>query len=236
MRILSVGGGPAGLYFGLLAKQADPAREITVLERNGPDDTFGFGVVFSDRTLRALRRHDAETYDAIADALVRWDDIEVRHRGRSLRSGGHGFSAIARRRLLQILQRRALEVGVDVRFHQNLDLAAERGVDGHALDAYDLVVAADGVNSGLRARHAGRLEPTFAVGAAKYIWFGTTKVYDSFCFAFDSQRTPQRATFVARAHGDLDGDGERSTFEVHGEATPDGVRLLPGLYVDREVE
>lgn len=200
MRSLVVGGGPAGLYFGVLAKQADPTREITVVERNGPDDTFGFGVVFSERTLSSLRAHDPATYDAIAAALVRWDTIDVRHRGRALRSRGHGFSAIARQRLLTILQRRATEVGVDLRFRTEFDDLGG-GAD------HDLVLAADGVNSRLRAAREQAFGPRIEMGAAKYIWFGTSRVYDSFYFAFEQNEHgafashaypygPDRSTFI----------------------------------------
>ncbi len=201
MRILSVGGGPAGLYFALLAKQADPSREITVVERNGPKDTFGFGVVFSERTLEELRGHDADTFDGIAAALVRWDTIHVRHRGRSLRSAGHGFSAIARMRLLSILQERARDVGVDLRFRTDFD-APEVFAD------YDLVLGADGVNSRIRAGRAACFQPSVHVGTAKFIWFGTTKVYDSFYFAFEAG---EHGAFASHAYPYDDG---RSTFIV----------------------
>src|SRR5215217_8597277 len=117
MRIGVLGGGPAGLYFALLAKRADPAHEITVVERNAPDATFGWGVVFSEETLGALRDADPETHLRISDTFARWPTVDIRYRGRLLRSRGHAFSAIARTRLLEILQSRARELGVGLRFH-----------------------------------------------------------------------------------------------------------------------
>lgn len=219
MRVLSVGGGPAGLYFGLLAKRADPSRAITVLERNGPDDTFGFGVVFSDRTLQTLHDSDAETSAAIAEALVRWDTIHVRHRGRSLRSAGHGFAAIARKRLLQILRDRATEVGVDLRFHTEFDQRFD-------VADYDLVLAADGSNSRLRQERAAHFGTRSQLGAAKFIWFGTTKVFDSFYFAFEENEHgafashaypygPERSTFIVETN---EGAWRAAGLDVHAAA------------------
>src|SRR5918999_5083183 len=115
MRIVTVGGGPAGLYFALLLKKRRPDADVTVLERNAPDDTFGWGVVFSDQTLDNIRAADPPTYQAIADHFAHWDDIDVHFKGTTVTSGGHGFSGIARRTLLLILQRRARELGVDLR-------------------------------------------------------------------------------------------------------------------------
>ena len=153
MRIGVLGGGPAGLYFALLAKRADPAHEITVVERNAPDATFGWGVVFSEETLGALRDADHPSYTEITDTFARWSAIDVVYGGRTVRSGGHVFSAIARRRLLEILQRRCRDVGVELAFQReapDLELFADR----------DLVVAADGVNSTARRLLAPHLRPT----------------------------------------------------------------------------
>ncbi|MDQ3954981.1 MAG: hypothetical protein M3285_05465, partial [Actinomycetota bacterium] len=118
MKIASIGGGPAGLFFSIMMKKADPSHEIIVFERNAPDATFGFGVVFSERTMDYLEEADEETFGALTEASAEWTDIEVRHKGRVLRCGGNGFSAIARRRLLLILQQRARSLDVDLRFEQ----------------------------------------------------------------------------------------------------------------------
>jgi anthraniloyl-CoA monooxygenase len=177
MRIGVLGGGPAGLYFALLAKRADPTHEITVVERNAPDATFGWGVVFSEETLGALRDADYPSYVEITDTFARWSAIDVVYGGRTVRSGGHVFSAIARKRLLEILQRRCREVGVELAFQQeapNLDTFADR----------DLVVAADGVNSTARRLLEAELRPTLDVHRSKFIWFGTDLPLDAFTFIF----------------------------------------------------
>ncbi|HET6764618.1 MAG TPA: bifunctional salicylyl-CoA 5-hydroxylase/oxidoreductase [Longimicrobiaceae bacterium] len=182
MKIVVVGGGPAGLYFALLMKRADPAHHVVVLERNRPDDTFGWGVVFSDQTLGNLRDADPESYRAVTESFAHWDDIDVHVRGATITSGGHGFSGIGRRRLLQILQARAAEVGVEVRFQAEVrddgDLAAM------GLGDADLVVGADGVNSGVRRRHAAVFQPDLDVRSARYTWLGTTRLFDAFTFLF----------------------------------------------------
>ncbi len=178
MKILCVGGGPAGLYFGLLMKQQDPSHEITIFERNRPDDTFGFGVVFSERTLSYLQNGDEGVYQEVSRRCQTWDPIEVHFKGQTLCCGGNGFSAISRRRLLTILQSRALAVGVNIRFSTEFD-------DLSLLKHYDLVVAADGVNSLIRRTFAQQFRPTIQVGAAKYVWFGTTKLFQALTFLFE---------------------------------------------------
>src|ERR671927_754951 len=145
MRIAIVGGGPGGLYLSILLKKLDPAHDVTVYERNAPDDTFGFGVVFSDETLAAFEAADPETYAEITRRFARWAEIDVHYRGEVVTSGGHGFSALARVDLLGVLQRRAAGLDVDLRFRTE--------VDDIATGDFDLVVAADGVNSALRRRH-----------------------------------------------------------------------------------
>jgi anthraniloyl-CoA monooxygenase len=177
VRIAVVGGGPAGLYFSILMKRADPSHEILVRERNRADDTFGFGVVFSDATIAEVEGADEETYRAITDHFVRWDDIDVHYRGEVARSTGHGFSGMSRRALLTTLQEIALDLGVDVRFE-----AEVAGLD--ELAGWDLVVGADGVNSTLRAQVADRFEPTFDWRPNRFVWLGTSKSFPAFTFYF----------------------------------------------------
>jgi anthraniloyl-CoA monooxygenase len=201
MRIGVLGGGPAGLYFALLAKRADPAHDITVVERNAPDATFGWGVVFSEETLGALRDADYPSYVEITDTFARWSAIDVVYGGRTVRSGGHGFSAIARRRLLEILQRRCREVGVELAFHRevpDLDTFADR----------DLVVAADGVNSTARRLLEPHLRPTLDVHRSKFVWFGSDLPLDAFTFIF---RTTPHGMFQVHAYPF---DADTSTFIV----------------------
>ncbi|WP_410669636.1 bifunctional salicylyl-CoA 5-hydroxylase/oxidoreductase [Amycolatopsis sp. cmx-4-68] len=173
MRIAVIGGGPAGLYFAALAKQLGPAHEITVWERNAPDDTFGFGVVFSDETLGGIEHADAAVHEAMKAEFARWDDIDVHYRGTVTTSGGHGFAAMSRKRLLGILQHRCAELGVSLRFRE------EAPAD---LSGYDLVVAADGVNSAVRAKHAETFRPSVETRRCRYIWLGTDLVFDAFKF------------------------------------------------------
>jgi anthraniloyl-CoA monooxygenase len=201
VRIGVLGGGPAGLYFALLAKRADPAHEITVVERNAPDATFGWGVVFSEETLGALRDADHPSYTEISDTFARWSAIDVVYGGRTVRSGGHVFSAIARRRLLEILQRRCRDVGVELAFQReapDLELFADR----------DLVVAADGVNSTARRLLAPRLRPTLDSHRSRFIWFGTDLPLDAFTFVF---RTAEHGMFQVHAYPF---DADTSTFIV----------------------
>ena len=182
LKIVCVGGGPAGLYASILMKKADPSRRITVLERNGPDDTFGWGVVFSDKTLENLRAADPETHQAIEQSFAHWDDIDVHVKGRVITSGGHGFSGIARRKLLNILQQRARGLGVDLRF--NTELRDDADLMQMGLANPDLIIASDGVNSTLRARYREFFKPDLDVRPARYVWLGTTKLYDAFTFLF----------------------------------------------------
>jgi anthraniloyl-CoA monooxygenase len=178
MKIVCIGGGPAGLYFGLLMKQLDPGHDITVVERNRPYDTFGWGVVFSDATMDNMRRWDAATADAIEQAFNHWDDIELHFKGRVIRSGGHGFVGIGRKKLLNILQARCEALGVKLVFEREADS------DLDFPDA-DLIVAADGINSRIRGRLADVFRPDIVTRPNRYIWLGTRKLYDAFTFLFE---------------------------------------------------
>jgi anthraniloyl-CoA monooxygenase len=176
MRIAVIGGGPGGLYFAALAKQLDNGHDITVWERNAADDTFGFGVVFSDETLGGIEHADVEIFAAMRREFARWDDIDVHFRGTTHTSGGHGFAAMSRKRLLGILQARCASLGVRVLFQEQAPDAAELAA------CYDLVVAADGMNSATRARFADTFAPSVERRRCRYIWLGTDLVFDAFKF------------------------------------------------------
>ncbi|MBS0442935.1 MAG: bifunctional salicylyl-CoA 5-hydroxylase/oxidoreductase [Proteobacteria bacterium] len=212
MRITCIGGGPAGLYFALLMKLQDARHEVTVIERNAPTDTFGWGVVFSDQTLGALRRADAKTAGQILDAFNHWDDIDVHFRGRTLRSTGHGFCGIGRMRLLNILQARCAELGVDIRYKtecpDDADVAA------------DLIIACDGLNSRFRSKYAATYQPDIDLRRCRFVWLGTKKLFDAFTFAFEKT---QWGWFQAHAYRF---DETTSTFIVE---TPDEVWRAAGL-------
>jgi len=176
MRIAVIGGGPGGLYFAALAKQLDPGHDITIWERNAADDTFGFGVVFSDETLGGIEHADVEIFAAMRREFACWDDIDVHFRGSTFTSGGHGFAAMSRKRLLGILQARCASLGVRVLFQAQAPDAAELAA------GYDLVVAADGMNSATRARFADTFVPSVERRRCRYIWLGTDLVFDAFKF------------------------------------------------------
>ncbi len=174
--IAVVGAGPGGLYLAISLKLRDPSLEVVVHERNRPDDTFGWGVVFSDQTLANLKANDPETAALIEAAFVHWDDIDVHIHGQTIRSGGHGFAGIGRQRLLTILQGRARSLGVDLRFEDEV-------ADIRALPA-DVIVAADGLNSRIRNDHPEMFGVDIDVRTNKYIWLGTRQSFDAFTFAF----------------------------------------------------
>ena len=180
MKIVCIGGGPAGLYFGLLMKQLDPAHDITVVERNKAYDTFGWGVVFSDATMDNMRQWDPATASEIEQAFNHWDDIELLFKGRTIRSGGHGFVGIGRKKLLNILQARCEALGVKLVFETNADS------DLAYADA-DLIIASDGINSQIRTRYETTFKPDIVTRPNRYIWLGTHRLYDA--FTFDFQRT-----------------------------------------------
>ncbi len=206
MKIAVIGGGPAGLYFALLAKKAAPGDEVVVLERNPPDVTYGWGVVFSDQTLGNLREADPESYDRIAARFARWDDIDVHVHGRVVTSGGHGFVGIARAELLRVLRERAEELGVVTRF--GVEAADDAALDALGLEGADLVVAADGVNSAVRRRHAEVFRPDLDERTARYTWLGTTRRFDAFTFLFVQN---EHGVFQAHAYRF---DERRSAFIV----------------------
>jgi len=213
MRIVCIGGGPAGLTFALLMKKLDPGHDITVVERNHPYDTFGWGVVFSDATMAHLRRWDEETAGAIEAAFAHWDDIVLEFKGRSIRSGGHGFVGIGRKRLLNILQARCESLGVKLEFDREVRSDTE-------FPGADLVVASDGINSVLRQKYAQAFKPDIVQRPNRFIWLGTKKLYDAFTFVFE--RT-EHGWFQAHVYKF---DAQTSTFIVE---CPEHVWLAHGL-------
>lgn len=177
MKIVCIGGGPAGLYFALLMKKQNPEHQITVVERNRPYDTFGWGVVFSDATMQSMRKWDPETAATIEDAFNHWDDIELVFKGRKIRTTGHGFVGIGRKKMLNILQDRCVELGVELVFEHEVT------GDEEFPDA-DLIISSDGVNSRIRNKYADVFQPDMVVRPNRFIWLGTTKAFEAFTFDF----------------------------------------------------
>ncbi|MGE0627511.1 MAG: bifunctional salicylyl-CoA 5-hydroxylase/oxidoreductase [Hyphomicrobiaceae bacterium] len=202
MKIACIGGGPAGLYFAISMKRREPAHEIVVIERNRADDTFGWGVVLSDETLDNLAANDAESAEAIRSHFAYWDDIAVHFKGTKTVSTGHGFCGIGRRQLLMLLQERARELGVELRFETEAGSAEEYA------PGYDLVVACDGLNSRTRLALADQFKPDIHTGRCKFVWLGTRQTFnDAFTFIFEETRhgwvwahayqfDPEWATFI----------------------------------------
>ncbi|MGE5336335.1 MAG: bifunctional salicylyl-CoA 5-hydroxylase/oxidoreductase [Gemmatimonadota bacterium] len=213
MKIVCIGGGPAGLYFALLMKKLGAQHDITVVERNRPYDTFGWGVVFSDATMDNMRLWDRESADQIEHAFNHWDDIELHFKGRVIRSGGHGFVGIGRKKLLNILQARCEAVGVKLVFETEVDS------DTEFPDA-DLVIASDGINSKIRGRYADVFRPDIVTRPNRYIWLGTNKLYDAFTFLFEKT---EHGWFQAHIYKF---DDKTSTFIVE---CPEKVWLAHGL-------
>ncbi|MFL6708734.1 MAG: bifunctional salicylyl-CoA 5-hydroxylase/oxidoreductase [Massilia sp.] len=216
MNIVCIGGGPAGLYFALLMKKQDPAHQITVIERNRPYDTFGWGVVFSDQTLGNLVAADEQTARTILQSFNHWDDIDVHFKGRTITSGGHGFCGIGRKRLLNILQARCEELGVRLVFETSV-------TDDQAIAAQykaDLVIASDGLNSPVRTRYAATYQPDIDTRNCRFVWLGTRKKFDAFTFAFEQT---EHGWFQAHCY---QYDGDTSTFIVE---TPEEVWRKSGL-------
>ena len=216
MKILSIGGGAAGLYFGILMKKLDPSNEITILERNRPYDTFGWGVVFSDQTLSNFVRADEPTARTILQSFNHWDDIDVRINSTSIISGGHGFCGIGRKRLLNILQERAEGLGVKLVFEADIkddqEAAREYGAD--------LVIAADGLNSAIRTRYASTFKPDIDTRKCRFVWLGTKKLFKDFTFIFENT---EFGWFQAHIY---QFDGDTSTFIVE---TPEDVWQRAGI-------
>ncbi|WP_300033105.1 bifunctional salicylyl-CoA 5-hydroxylase/oxidoreductase [uncultured Roseobacter sp.] len=202
MRIACLGGGPAGLYFAISMKLRDPAHEITVFERNRPDDTFGWGVVLSDETLGNLEHNDPKSAALIRSHFAYWDDVAVIHQGVRTVSSGHGFCGIGRRQLLILLQERARELGVDLQFESPVESAAALAAD------YDLVVATDGLNSRTRQEFSDSFRPQTDIRKCQFTWLGTRQKFDdAFTFIFEKtqhgwvwahayQFDPDTATFI----------------------------------------
>lgn len=191
MRIAVIGGGPAGLYFAILMKKWQPSAEITVFERNRPDDTFGFGVVFSDATLDIFERYDAESYRAITENFAYWDDIEVRFKDTVHRIGGNGFCGCSRQTLLILLQERARQLGVAMTFQTEVE------PDLSAFAGYDLIVASDGINSRIREASRDHFQPEVDLRPNKFTWLGSTRELDAFTFFF--RETPH-GIFIAHTY------------------------------------
>jgi anthraniloyl-CoA monooxygenase len=191
MKISIIGGGPAGLYFAILMKKANPANEITVFERNGPDDTFGWGVVFSGKTLANLRAADAESHADITRQFEAWDNVDVVRGDEKISVRGNSFSGVSRLHLLKILQRRAEQLGVATLFHSEInDVEALRG-DCH------LLVGADGINSSVRQHFAEHFGPDLGVRSNRYIWYGTNQLFHGLTLTF---RENEAGVFSAHSY------------------------------------
>ncbi|MEE9414530.1 MAG: FAD-dependent monooxygenase, partial [Acidimicrobiales bacterium] len=201
LRVECLGGGPGGLYTAILLKLADPTCEVTVHERSGPDFTWGFGVVFSDETLGNIADSDPESIAAIEAEMRYWSEMNTVFRGRTITSGGHGFAALSRLRLLQILGERALGLGVKINYLTEIEDPASY------LDA-DLVVGCDGLSSLVRSTWSDRFELTMPVSDTRFMWLGTKKPFDRFNFLFEE--TPHG---IVQAHV-YPYDSEMSTFII----------------------
>ncbi|UKY48001.1 bifunctional salicylyl-CoA 5-hydroxylase/oxidoreductase [Streptomyces inhibens] len=233
MKIAIVGGGPGGLYLAALMKQLDAAHDITVWERNAPDDTFGFGVVFSDETLGGIENADPEFAEAMARRFARWTDIDIHFGAESRTVGGQGFAAMSRKELLRLLQERCRDLGVVVRF-------STLAPDADALRAsYDLVVAADGANSQVRAAYADFFRPALDRRHNKYMWLGTDRVFEAFQFFVKQTEwgtmqvhgypySETGSTFIVEMHEDV---WRRAGFDA-----TEGVDFPPGVSDEQAVE
>ncbi|MDJ1157506.1 bifunctional salicylyl-CoA 5-hydroxylase/oxidoreductase [Chelatococcus sp. SYSU_G07232] len=231
MNIVIVGGGPAGLYFAILMKRAFPGHAITVYERNRPDDTFGFGVVFSDQTLDNFERYDRDSYTAITDHFAYWDDIEIHFKGTVHRVSGNGFCGCSRTTLLQLLHERARSLGVELVFGREI-------VDVAALGGADLIVAADGINSRIRDTFADHFRPQVDLRPNKFSWMGSTRPLDAFNFFF---RETEAGIFIAHCYQYEPGrstwvlETDPGTFDRAGLGTmgeEESARFLEGVFAE----
>lgn len=202
MKINIIGGGPAGMYFAILMKAADAAHQITIYERNGPDDTFGWGVVFSGRTLNNLREADAASHAEITRNFEAWDNVDVVHGDETIPIHGNSFSGIARLRLLKILQRRCEDLGIEIKFHAEITELPPLVSD------CDLFVGADGVNSTVRQMFADQFKPNLSTRPNKYIWYGTHQLFHGLTLTF---RDTPAGVFAAHSYKF---DGTTSTFII----------------------
>ena len=232
MRIAVVGGGPAGLYYALLMKRDWPALDVTVFERNTPDDTFGFGVVFSDQTLDIFRATDTPSYEAIAASFAYWDDIEIHFKGTQHRVGGNGFCGCSRHTLLLLLQNRARELGVNLVFNHEIH-------DFGVLSAeYDLVVASDGINSRIREAYKDHFQPEVDLRPNHFAWMGSTRPFDAFTFFF---KETEHGIFIAHCYQYEAGrstwvmETDPETFQRAGLGAMDeatSARFLEGVFAE----
>lgn len=233
MRVACLGGGPAGLYFAISMKLRDPSHEIVIIERNKPDDTFGWGVVLSDESLQKIRLNDPKSAATIEDSFAYWDDIAVLHKGERTVTTGHGFCGIGRMRMLNILQERAVELGVEIRYETEAKSASDYW------DDYDLVVASDGLNSKTRTEFSDHFQPNIDERECQFVWLGTRQKFDdAFTFIFEEtqhgwvwahvyQFDDDTATFIVETSQDT---WERFGF---GEMSQqDSIAVCEGIFKD----
>jgi anthraniloyl-CoA monooxygenase len=206
MKINVIGGGPAGLYFAILMKRQDPSREIIVVERDGPDDTFGWGIVFSDQTFSYLEGSDRPSFQQIIGACEIWDNVDVVHKGERITIRGNRFSGIGRLKFLSILRERCRELGIGLRFHTNVS-------DVESYRDCDLMVGADGANSVVRCAYQGFFKPSIDVRKNKYIWLGTNQLFHGLTLTF---RENEVGRYIAHSYKF---DKATSTFIVECDET-----------------